>query len=84
MTEWGNLGKVFIGVGVCVALVGLFMLIADRIPGIGNLFPWFGKLPGDISVRRDNFSFSFPLVTGLVLSVVLSLVLYVITWIIRR
>ena len=84
MTEWGNLGKVFIGVGVCVALVGLLMLIADRIPGIGNLFGWFGKLPGDISIRRDNFSFSFPLVTSLVLSIVLSLVLYVITWIIRR
>jgi len=84
MAEWGNLGKVFIGVGVCVALVGVVMLIADRVPGIGNLLGWFGKLPGDISIRRDNFSFSFPLVTSLLLSVILSLLLYFITWIFRR
>lgn len=84
MTEWGILGKIFIGVGVCVALAGLLMLIADRVPGVGSLLGWFGKLPGDISVRRENFSFSFPLVTCLLLSVILSLVLYLITWISRR
>lgn len=84
MTEWGTLGKIFIGAGICVALVGLLMLIADRVPGIGNLLGWFGKLPGDISIRRDNFSFSFPLVTSLLLSVILSLVLFIITWIFRR
>lgn len=84
MTEWGILGKIFIGVGVCVALAGLLMLIADRVPGVGSLLGWFGKLPGDISVRRENFSFSFPIVTSLLLSVILSLVLYLITWISRR
>jgi hypothetical protein len=84
MTEWGILGKIFIGVGVCVALAGLLMLIADRVPGVGSLLGWFGKLPGDISVRRENFSFSFPLVTCLLISVILSLVLYLITWISRR
>jgi uncharacterized protein HemY len=84
MTEWGILGKIFIGVGLCVVLAGLLMLMADRVPGVGNLLGWFGKLPGDISIRRDNFSFSFPLVTSLLLSVILSLVLYLITWIFRR
>ena len=84
MAEWGSMGKVFIGVGVCVVLVGLLMLVADRVQGIGALLGWLGKLPGDISIRRDNFSFSFPLVTSLLLSVILSLVLYFITWILRR
>jgi uncharacterized protein HemY len=84
MAEWGSLGKVFIGVGLCVALLGLLMLIADRVPGIGSLLGWFGNLPGDISIRRDNFSFSFPLATSLLLSVILSLVFYLITWIFRR
>ena len=84
MTEWGNLGKVFIGVGLCVVLAGLLLLVADRVPGIGNLLGWFGKLPGDISIRRDNFSFSFPVVTSVILSLILSLVLYVIAWIFRR
>jgi uncharacterized protein HemY len=84
MAEWGHLGKVFVGVGMCVALVGLLLLVADRVPGIGNLLGWFGKLPGDISIRRDNFSVSFPIVTSLLLSVILSLVFYLITWIFRR
>ena len=84
MAEWGSLGKVFIGVGLCVVLVGLLLLIADRVPGIGNLLGWLGKLPGDIYIRRDNFSFSFPLATSLLLSVILSLVFYLITWIFRR
>jgi uncharacterized protein HemY len=84
MTEWGILGKILIGVGVCVVLAGLLMLMADRVPGVGSFLGWFGKLPGDISIRRDNFSFSFPIVTSLLLSVILSLVLYLITWIFRR
>jgi uncharacterized protein HemY len=84
MTEWGILGKIFIGVGACVVFAGLLMLVADRIPGVGSMLGWFGKLPGDISIRRDNFSFSFPIVTSLLLSVILSLVLYLITWIFRR
>jgi Protein of unknown function (DUF2905) len=84
MAEWGSLGKVFIGVGLCVAFVGLLLLISDRVPGIRSLLGWFGKLPGDISIRRDNFTLSFPLATSLLLSVILSLVFYLITWIFRR
>jgi len=85
MAEWGSLGKVLIGVGLCVVLVGLLLLlIADHVPGVGSLLGWFGKLPGDIFIRRDSFSFSFPLATSLLLSVILSLVFYLITWIFRR
>ena len=84
MTEWGSLGKVFIGVGLCVALAGLLLLIVDRVPGAGNLLGWFGKLPGDISIRRDNFSFSFLLATSLLLSILLSLVFFLVSWILRR
>ncbi|MCX5721435.1 MAG: DUF2905 domain-containing protein [Nitrospirae bacterium] len=84
MAEWGSLGKVFIGIGLCVALVGVLLLMANRVPGVGHLLGWFGKLPGDISIRRDNFSFSFPLATSLLLSIIFSLVFYFITWIFRR
>jgi hypothetical protein len=80
----GSLGKVLIALGLCVALVGLLLLIADRVPGVGSLLGWFGKLPGDISIRRDNFSFSFPLASSLLLSVILSLVFYIVAWIFRR
>lgn len=35
-----------------------------------------GRLPGDIHVEREGFSFYFPLMTGLIISVVLSLILW--------
>jgi Protein of unknown function (DUF2905) len=84
MTEWGGFGKLLIGLGVAVALVGGLLLLADRIPGVSHLFGWMGKLPGDIFIKRDNFSFFFPLATSIVLSVVLSLVFYLLSWIFRR
>ena len=84
MTEWGGFGKLLIGLGVAAALVGALLLLADRIPGVSHLFGWMGKLPGDIFIKRDNFSFFFPLATSIVLSVVLSLVFYLLSWIFRR
>jgi hypothetical protein len=52
---------------------------------LGFLWPFLGKLglgrlPGDIVVERDGFSFYFPIVTSLIVSVVISLVL----WLINR
>jgi DUF2905 family protein len=84
MTEWASLGRLFIGIGAVMAVLGVLFLLADRTPGVGGLFAWFGKLPGDISIKRDNFSLFFPLGTSLLLSVVLSLLFYLISWILRR
>ena len=84
MTEWGGFGKLLIGLGVAAALVGGLLLLADRIPGVSHLLSWMGKLPGDVFIKRDNFSFFFPLGTSIVLSVVLSLVFYLLSWIFRR
>jgi len=84
MSEWGSLGKLFLGIGSFIVLMGLLLVLADRIPAVGSLIGWFGKLPGDISIRRDNFSFSFPLATSLLLSVILSLLFYIFSWIFRR
>ena len=84
MTDCGGFGKLLIGLGVAVALVGGLLLLADRIPGVSHLFGWMGKLPGDIFIKRDDFSFFFPLGTSIVLSVVLSLVFYLLSWIFRR
>jgi hypothetical protein len=52
---------------------------------IGLAWPWLrrlplGRLPGDIHVVREGFSFSFPIVTCLVVSVLVSLLL----WFFRR
>jgi predicted MFS family arabinose efflux permease len=57
-------------VGKTLVLLGL------AITGLGLLMVWgvpLGRLPGDFSVRRGNFSFYFPLTTSIVVSVVLTL-----------
>jgi hypothetical protein len=84
MPDSADLGKLLIGLGLVVALVGLGLLLADRNTGLSDLFGWMGKLPGDISIRRENFSFFFPLATSIVLSLFLSLVFYLVSWIFRR
>jgi hypothetical protein len=53
-------GVVLIGLGILAALFG-------KMPGIG-------KFPGDIYIRRGNFTFYFPLTTSLILSLILTLV----------
>ncbi len=68
-----DLGKMLVIVGLAIAAVGVLIW-----SGIGK--GWFGRLPGDIHVQRENFSFHFPLVTCLVISAVLTLVL----WLFRK
>ena len=84
MTEWGTLGKFLIGIGAIILVLGTLMMLADRVPGAGNLLGWFGKLPGDISIKRDNFRLFFPLGTSIVLSIALSLLFYLLSWFFRR
>jgi hypothetical protein len=64
MTE---LGKILMVCGGMMLIVGVLLTLSGKIP-------WLGRLPGDIIIQRDNFSFYFPLTTCLLLSVVLSLV----------
>jgi Protein of unknown function (DUF2905) len=68
-------------VGKFVVIIGLLMVAAGvilwRFP---SLFGWVGKLPGDISVQKGNFSFYFPLVTCIVVSIVITLL----SWLFRR
>jgi len=84
MTEWATLGKVLLGIGGLIALAGLLLLLSERVPGLGSVLSLFGRLPGDISVKRDNFSLYVPLGTSLLLSIFLSLVFYLLSWMFRR
>jgi Protein of unknown function (DUF2905) len=84
MPEWSTFGKVLIGIGLGIVGLGVLLVVVDRIPGLGNAFGWLGKLPGDISVKRDNFSFYFPIGTSIVLSILLSLLFYLVGWLFRR
>lgn len=82
--EWTAIGKVLIGIGVAIVVIGVLLVAADRIPGLGGAVGWLGKLPGDLSYKRDNVSVYFPIATSIVLSIVLSLLFYILGWFFRR
>jgi len=67
-------------VGKMMVIAGLLLAIAGAILWKFGGFGPLGRLPGDISVQKENFSFSFPIVTCLLLSIVLTLVM----WLFRR
>jgi hypothetical protein len=64
-----ELGKMLIVLGGVLLLVGLLLTAGAKLP-------WIGRLPGDIYVQRDNFSFYFPLATCLLVSALLSLLFF--------
>jgi uncharacterized membrane protein YidH (DUF202 family) len=66
MFGFGGLGKMLILLGVFIILVGLLLLIGGKIP-------WIGRLPGDIIIRKKNFTFYFPLATSIIISIILTL-----------
>jgi hypothetical protein len=66
-------GKALIIVGLIIAALGVVLSLAGKIP-------WLGRLPGDIYIKRENFTFYFPLATSILISLVLSLIL----WFLRK
>ena len=66
------LGKILILFGFLLVILGFFVSFFEKIP-------YLGKLPGDIYVKKGNFTFYFPLTSCLVISVILSLVFYLIS-----
>jgi hypothetical protein len=66
-----GLGKVLLIVGGIIVILGLILVFSHHIP-------FLGKLPGDIFVKKDGFSFYFPIVTLLILSILITIIVNVI------
>ncbi len=66
MTGLGPLGKMLILLGVFIILIGVLLVVGEKIP-------WIGRLPGDIIIRKKNFTFYFPIVTSILISILLTL-----------
>ena len=60
-------GKYFIVAGACIVIAGILIYFFH------SYFKWFGKLPGDIKIERENFSFYFPIATMVVISIAATL-----------
>lgn len=62
------------GLGKMLVLFGLILAGVGLLIWLGGQFFNLGRLPGDIYIKKGNFTFYFPLVTSIVLSVILTLV----------
>ncbi len=60
------IGKLFIIFGIVMIIVGLGFMFGDKIP-------YIGRLPGDISIKRENFSFYFPITTSIIISIIITI-----------
>ncbi len=67
-----EMGVLFIVIGVIFLIVGVIIYYFKGIP-------FLGKLPGDFSFKKGNFSFYFPLASSIIISIILSLILYLIS-----
>jgi len=72
-----GIGKILLVVGGIIVILGLILVFSQHIP-------FFGKLPGDIFIKRDGFSFYLPIVTLLILSVLITIIVNVILHFMNR
>ncbi len=71
--KMAELAKLLIFSGIILIIVGLVFLSVGKIPGLG-------KLPGDILIHKENFTFYFPITTSILLSIILSIIF----WLVQR
>ena len=60
------IGKLLIIVGILLVVIGLALVFADKIP-------FLGRLPGDIYIKREKFTFYFPITTSIIISIILTI-----------
>jgi hypothetical protein len=68
-----DLGKILLGVGLVMVLLGGFLLLVSNFSG---KVAWLGRMPGDIYIERGSWRFYFPLTTSILLSVALTVLFW--------
>lgn len=68
MGDFNSFGKLLIFTGLLLLGIGFFITLA------GKILP-LGRMPGDIFIKKGNFSFYFPIVSSIILSIVLTIIL---------
>lgn len=63
-----EIGKLLLLSGIILSLLGIFFIFGPKIPGLG-------RLPGDIFIKKENFTFFFPLATCILISIIVTLIL---------
>lgn len=73
-----NIGRLLMIGGIILFVVGGLVFVASKF-GLP-----FGRLPGDIRIERDGFSFYFPVASSILISIVLTILLNVIIRLFRK
>ncbi len=68
-----SFAKILIFIGLIFILAGTFAWL------FGHWFAWFGKLPGDIRIQRENFVFYAPVTSMILISIILNILIYLIS-----
>ncbi len=63
-----SIGRILILVGLLIAALGAIIFFLPDIP-------YLGKLPGDIRIKRDNFTIYIPITTCILLSILMTIII---------
>ena len=69
MEVFEMLGRTIIIIGCLIIVIGIIIYFFDKIP-------FLGKLPGDLVIKRENFTIYIPITTCIIFSILFSLILY--------
>jgi hypothetical protein len=72
-----DLGRMLLVMGGVIVFLGLLLTFGGKLP-------LFGRLPGDISIQRENLSCTFPMATCILLSVILTVLINVVLRLLRK
>jgi len=71
--SFASFGKILIILGIAIVALGVAFLFFDKIP-------FLGRLPGDVVLKRRNFTFYFPLATSILLSLLFSAIFFIVNF----
>lgn len=72
-----GIGRALLIAGAVIAVVGLALMFADRVPLVG-------RLPGDLRFGGDGWTVYVPIATSILVSLVLTAALSLFAWLARR
>jgi len=65
-----QIGRILLIIGAAAIIAGLLFIYSEKFP----LLKYIGKLPGDIRIKKENFSFYFPVTTCIILSILAAII----------
>lgn len=69
MNSMEQIGRFFLIAGIAMIAIGGILMLSGKIS-------WLGRLPGDIVIQKNNFTFYFPIATSILLSILLTFIFW--------